>query len=86
MTFTKILIVLSFVLIIIYTSVVLYIFATTGVEPVTLTQYFFGALIGEFSLMGGIKGIKVLRLRRESKKEVQCNDEDDPHANAELRV
>ena len=83
MTFTKTLIILSFLLIIIYTSVVLYIFATTGLEPVTLTQYFFGAIIGEFSVMGGIKGIKVLFLKQQKKKEeVQCNDEDDPHANA----
>jgi len=63
LTFSKTIVVLSFILLIIYTTAVLVIFAITGQEPVTMTQYFVNAIIGEFSLLGVVKVVKIVKSR-----------------------
>jgi len=81
LSFSKFIIVVSFVLLIVYTSVVLVIFARTGLEPETMTRYFVNAIIGEFSLLGTIKVVKVVMTGRSKKvSEECCTDENDSNA------
>lgn len=59
--FSKTLVILSFLLLIVYTITVLIIFARTGLEPQIMTQYFVGAIIGEFGFLSGIRIVKEVR-------------------------
>jgi hypothetical protein len=77
--FSKTIVSLSFVLLIIYTIAVLIIFAKTGLEPETMTKYFVGAIIGEF---GFLSGIKVTKEIREWRKKEEHYNETNNHADA----
>lgn len=57
--FSKGIVIFAFANIIIFTYIVLYIFWKTGNEPATLISYFYKGMIGELSVLGIIKAVKV---------------------------
>ena len=72
--FSKTIVTLSYILLIVYTVAVLIIFAKTGNEPEIMTRYFVGAIIGEFGFLSGIKVIKEITIWK--RKEVINNETD----------
>ena len=66
MKFSKIIVALVVVLNVVFTSVVLYIFFKTGMEPTSLIVAWFAFTTGELFLLSGLK-----------KKEIDCHDKAD---------
>jgi len=58
MKFSKLIVLIVLISIYVYTGIALWVFYNTGVEPTTLTACFFGAMVGEFTILGVIEKTK----------------------------